>query len=516
MTTPKAKTRITFDFTFENDGERRKSYEKLEQIICSSHWGSGIDIFGILNDDHRLLFDFIEKGVIVIDECEYELQEPSADSEAARMIMSMLGKRSHHHVLRDMAVLFADEPYEMSRYYRNTLYLPSLKAFVRADGMKPENIPKMLQLDGCEKIILFPYYPLDEKTAYYELSLAVEKESFVDYLRRVDESRIVKMNKEINRAVKQSIEGYHRATLRLECKADWTTVEQITYRAFRDAPPTGDDDGNEALLARKLRSRPAFVPELDYVAELDGKIVGNIMYTQSRIVNDSGNEWETLTFGPVSVLPEYQRQGIGSALIRRTLYKARELGHRAVLIFGYESYYPHFGFKPASEYSITTAEGTNFPAFMALPLYDGALDGISGKLICDEAYSSLDKEESDILNAKLAEPMDVDEYIAMQPESIRKDLQAVRLMLRMTMQIHDATEKISWGMPTYWKGKNLIHFAAHKNHLGIYPGAEAIAHFAPRLTKYKTSKGAIQIPYEDLISEHLRLITEIATWCAMN
>ena len=68
-------------------------------------------------------------------------------------------------------------------------------------------------------------------------------------------------------------------------------------------------------------------------------------------------------------------------------------------------------------------------------------------------------------------------------------------------------------MPTYWKGQNLIHFAAHKNHLGIYPGAEAIKHFAPRLTNYKTSKGAIQFPYKGLVSEHLSLIREIADWC---
>ena len=78
---PKTKTRITFDFTFEVDGERRKSYEKMAQIICASRWGTGIDIFGFLNKDHALLFEFIEKGAIVIDECEYELKEPSADSE---------------------------------------------------------------------------------------------------------------------------------------------------------------------------------------------------------------------------------------------------------------------------------------------------------------------------------------------------------------------------------------------------------------------------------------------------
>jgi predicted N-acetyltransferase YhbS/uncharacterized protein YdhG (YjbR/CyaY superfamily) len=507
----KTKSRFTFDY----ESDRRSTYEKIAQIICSSYWGSGIDIFGFLNDDHRLLFDLILKGVIVIDECEYELQEPLADSEPTRLIKSLLGKRRNHPVLREMAALFGDEPFEASGRYRNTLYLPNLKAFARADGMKPEYITEQLAMDCCDKIILFPYSPLDGKSAYYELSLAFPKENLVDFLHRVDEHRIEKMNEKINQAVRQNIEGYHQATLRLENKSDWKTVEQVTYRAFRDAPPTGaDDDGNEALLAHNLRGSAAFVPELDYVAEINGKIVGNIMYTRSKVVNDNGGEWETLTFGPVSVLPKYQRQYIGSALIRRSLHTARELGYRAVLIFGHESYYPRFGFKPASEYGITTADGKNFPAFMALPLYDGALDGVHGRLICDEVYATLDKEEAEKLNAKLAEPIDVDEYISLLPENIKQDVRHVRLMLLMTMQIHGATEKISWGMPTYWRGKNLFHFAAQKNHLGIYPGAEAIEHFAPRLTNYKTSKGAIQFPYKDLTGEHLSLITEIAAWCS--
>jgi hypothetical protein len=181
------KTRVTFDFTFEVEGERRKSYDKLVQIICPAHWASGIDIFGFMNDKHRQLFDFIECGAIVINECEYEAHEPPADDGAARRMKSMLGKRNNHPVLRDMAALFGDEPLEVSDYYRNTIYFPNLKAFARADGMKPENIAEMLSLSGCEKIILFPYYPLDGKYAYYELSLAVEKDSFVGYLRHLDE-----------------------------------------------------------------------------------------------------------------------------------------------------------------------------------------------------------------------------------------------------------------------------------------------------------------------------------------
>ena len=304
----------------------------------------------------------------------------------------------------------------------------------------------------------------------------------------------------------------YRVILRNEKKSDWNTVEQITYRAFRDAPPTGADDGNEALLAQKLRGRVAFVPKLDYVAELDGAVIGNIMYTRSKVVSDDGDEWETLTFGPLSVLPKYQRQGVGGALVRKTLEIARDLGYRAVLIYGYESYYPRFGFKPASEYDITTADGENFPAFMALPLYNGALDGVHGRLICDEAYSALDKDESDKLNAKLAESMDVDEYIDAQPAAVEQLLRKVRTTIQTAAP--DAIEKISYQMPTYWQGHNLIHFAAQKRHLGIYPGAEAMKHFAPRLIEYKTSKGAIQFPYKDFGDAQLALITEITAWCA--
>jgi|GEM_PF-4456298 len=122
---PKIKTRITFDY----DGDRRGSYEKLKQIICASRWGSGIDIFGIMNGTHPLIFDLMMKGVIIIDECEYEATESCAESENARLMKTMLGKRSNHSVLREMAALFSNEPFEMSEYYRNTVYFPKLKAF---------------------------------------------------------------------------------------------------------------------------------------------------------------------------------------------------------------------------------------------------------------------------------------------------------------------------------------------------------------------------------------------------
>ena len=511
MITPKTKTRITLDFTFEVKGERRKSYEKLAQIICSSHWGSGIDIFGIINKNLRLLFELIEKGAIVIDECEYEIPESHADNEASRHLTSMLGKRRGHPVIRDMAVLFADEQFETSGHYRNAIYLPNIKAYARADGMKPEDIAPMLSSIECEKIILFPYFSLDGKSAYYELTLNVDKDSFVEFMNRVHQDRADKMYEAIMQADERSKAGY-KVTLRNERKSDRKIVEQITYRAFLNAPPTGDDDGNEALLARKLRSRDSFVPELNYVAELDGSVIGNIMYTRSKVVNDDGGEWETLTFGPISVLPKYQRQGVGGALIRKTLDTARELGYRAVLIFGYESYYPRFGFRLASEYGITTADGKNFPAFMALPLYEGAFDGVQGRLICDDVYYTLDKDESDKLNAKLAEPMDVDEYLT----ALHGAAQTSLLLVRMAIQIAvpDAALIIHNKKLAYWKGQSLIQLAAHKNYLDIYLDAEAMEHFSSRLYKYKTSKGVIRFPYKGFGTEQTKLISDITAWRA--
>jgi uncharacterized protein YdhG (YjbR/CyaY superfamily) len=103
----------------------------------------------------------------------------------------------------------------------------------------------------------------------------------------------------------------------------------------------------------------------------------------------------------------------------------------------------------------------------------------------------------------------IDDYNAVQPEAIKLILYQIRDKIRTILP--EAQERISWGMPTYWKDHNIIHFAAHKKHIGLYPGPEAIAHFSNQLKGYKTSKGAIQFPYDQPIP--LVLIGEIAEWC---
>ena len=108
--------------------------------------------------------------------------------------------------------------------------------------------------------------------------------------------------------------------------------------------------------------------------------------------------------------------------------------------------------------------------------------------------------------------MNIPEYISEQDESVRPRLTAVYNTIREA--IPEAEERISWGMPTFWKGRNIIHFALAKAHIGLYPGPEAIVFFAEQLKDYHTSKGAVRFPANKEIP--LELIAEIARWCYRN
>ena len=106
-------------------------------------------------------------------------------------------------------------------------------------------------------------------------------------------------------------------------------------------------------------------------------------------------------------------------------------------------------------------------------------------------------------------PRTIDDYIEAQDPSIQPKLREIRSVIRSA--VPEAEERISWSMPTYWKGRNLIHFAASKKHIGLYPGGEATTAFAKELEGFDISKGTIRLPYDkDLPRE---LIMEIAKWC---
>jgi predicted N-acetyltransferase YhbS len=171
--------------------------------------------------------------------------------------------------------------------------------------------------------------------------------------------------------------------IRLENEKDYEKVENLTREAFWDLYKPGCD---EHLLAHKLRKAPSFIPELDFVAELDDQIVGNIMYSKAKVVAANGAEHEVISFGPLSVLPSRQKEGIGSALINHTTKLAETMGYPAIVIFGNPAYYHRFGFVNAEQFTITTAAGENFEAFMLLELHEGALGGITGKFHADPVF----------------------------------------------------------------------------------------------------------------------------------
>lgn len=106
-------------------------------------------------------------------------------------------------------------------------------------------------------------------------------------------------------------------------------------------------------------------------------------------------------------------------------------------------------------------------------------------------------------------PQTIEAYIAQQPEETRDYLQQINETIRSALP--DAVQKISWSMPTYWKKRNLIQFAASKRHVGLYPGPEAVEAFAERLKGYETSKGTIRFPYDRPLP--LDVISEISVWC---
>lgn len=106
-------------------------------------------------------------------------------------------------------------------------------------------------------------------------------------------------------------------------------------------------------------------------------------------------------------------------------------------------------------------------------------------------------------------PQNIDEYIANQDEEIQAKLHEIRAIFQEALP--EASEKISWSMPTFWKGKNIIHFAAFKHHIGLYPGGKAVAIFAEELEEFYTSKGTIRLPYNQTLP--VELIQKIAVWC---
>lgn len=190
---------------------------------------------------------------------------------------------------------------------------------------------------------------------------------------------MIKGNPVINSPEEPSVD----IVLRLEEEKDYKETEYLTREAFWDKYKPGCD---EHVIVHNLRPSKGFIKELDYVACADNKIVGNIMYTKSKVTDGNIVNEEVICLGPVSVLPEYQKQGIGSLLINKTIEKAKALNYKGIFLYGNPHYYSRFGFINAEKYNLQTGEGLNGDYFMVLELGTGSLNGIHGKCIEDPAF----------------------------------------------------------------------------------------------------------------------------------
>lgn len=173
-------------------------------------------------------------------------------------------------------------------------------------------------------------------------------------------------------------------TIRQERESDFREVEVLTRKAFWNVYVPGC---YEHYLAHILRSHEDFIPELDFVAETDeGKIVGNVMYTKAKLIDESGSELSILTFGPISVEPDYQRMGISRELLEFSFHKAIELGYKVIVIFGNPGNYVSRGFRSCKKYHLCMADGSYPAAMLVKELVPGTLGGKKWQYCGSPAY----------------------------------------------------------------------------------------------------------------------------------
>lgn len=161
-------------------------------------------------------------------------------------------------------------------------------------------------------------------------------------------------------------------TIRNEQPQDYAAVETLTRAAFYNMYIPGCV---EHYLVHIMRDHADFIPELDFVLEEEGEIVGNIMYTKATLTDENGAVKNILTFGPLCVALAHQRKGYGKRLIDHSFAAAKALGYEAVVIFGSPANYVSSGFVSCKKHRVTTPDGRYPAAMMVHELVQGALDG---------------------------------------------------------------------------------------------------------------------------------------------
>ena len=186
--------------------------------------------------------------------------------------------------------------------------------------------------------------------------------------------------------------------IRLEDKKDYTEVENLVRESFWNVYRPGC---SEHYVIHVLRDDLAFIPELDFVMEKDGRLIGQNMFMRTVIDSDDGRKIDVLTMGPIGIIPELKRKGYGKILLDYSLNKAKELGFGAVLFEGNIDFYGKSGFDFSSKFGIRyhdLPEDADASFFLCKELIPGYLNGITGVYqtpqgyyVSDEAVDEFDK-----------------------------------------------------------------------------------------------------------------------------
>ena len=167
---------------------------------------------------------------------------------------------------------------------------------------------------------------------------------------------------------------------------DYRAVEDLVRESFWSVDRPGC---TEHFLIHILRDDPAFVPELDFVMEKNGEIIGQNVFAKTIIEADDGRTIDILTMGPIGIIPELKRHGYGKALLDYSLEKATEMGFGAVLFEGNIGFYGKSGFDYAGRFGIRyhdLPEDADSSFFLCRELIPGYLDGITGVYQTPQVY----------------------------------------------------------------------------------------------------------------------------------
>ena len=174
--------------------------------------------------------------------------------------------------------------------------------------------------------------------------------------------------------------------IRLENENDYVAVENLVREAFWNVYRPGC---LEHYVLHQMRNAEDFVPELAFVLEKDGEIIGQNVFVKAKIKADDGRDIPIMTMGPICISPEYKRQGYGKILLDYSLEKAAEFGAGALCFEGNIDFYGKSGFTFASEFGIRyygLPEGEDASFFLCRELIPGYLDGITGEYATPEIY----------------------------------------------------------------------------------------------------------------------------------